>query len=39
MYQSRMEEVNQQIAALTEAKHRLAEKINQMIKQSREEST
>ncbi|SHE10765.1 Copper export regulator [Chlamydia abortus] len=33
LYQSRMEEVNRQIAALTEAKHRLSDKINQMIQQ------
>ncbi|WP_420852097.1 MerR family transcriptional regulator [Paenibacillus hamazuiensis] len=36
MYQSKMHEINQQIAALTEAKFNLAEKIN-LLAQKREE--
>lgn len=36
MYQSKMHEINQQLAALTKAKFNLAEKINQMV-QKREE--
>lgn len=36
MYQSKMNEINQQLAALTKAKFNLTEKINQMV-QKREE--
>lgn len=36
MYQSKMNEINQQLAALTKAKFNLAEKINRMV-QKREE--
>ncbi|HZG17050.1 MAG TPA: MerR family transcriptional regulator [Candidatus Bathyarchaeia archaeon] len=38
MYQSKMHEINQQIAALTDAKFNLAEKINQMVQKREEEN-
>ncbi|WP_407921166.1 MerR family transcriptional regulator [Brevibacillus migulae] len=38
MYQAKMHEINQQIAALTEAKFKLAEKINQMVQKREEEN-
>lgn len=38
LYQSKMQEINQQIAALTEAKFNLTEKINQMVQRREEEN-
>lgn len=38
MYQSKMREINQQLAALSEAKFNLANKINQMIQKREEEN-